>query len=246
MSSELVRPDNDYFVAKLVKNPAEPPKTVLLNGYVGASSELGHTRLYLDLELNSYVEIPDDAILHMEPRELSAEHGHVVIFMVWIKRDARIKPDSGTAEAAKDRNFQSAIMEAYSAAAADLQAKAEPKDPGARARYFQGAIMQAYGAAAAEFQAKAEQNDPAKIGIKASLLTLCRTEDGLPCVPQLQSSVPCSLVDGCPSVVLWLCPSEGQLFCPPPQRSVDFWTCKTLVDPNCESQHFRVMCVPPG
>lgn len=243
MSSESVPPKDD-FVAKIVKDPSNPPKTVLLNGYAGASSLEGYTRLYLDLELNSYVEIPNGDILHMEPRALY-EHGHVVIFMVWINRGAVLITDRGTAQAVQDINFQGAIMQAYSAKAADLQAEAEQIDPGARARYFQGAIMQAYGAAAADFQAKAEQNDPAQVGIKASLLTGCRTEDGLPCVPQLKSLVPCSLVDGCPSVILWFCPSEGQLFCPP-ERSFDPWTCKTRVDPNCESRDWRVRCLPPG
>ena len=51
------------FVAKIVKDPKNPPATVMLTGFLGASSEPEHTRLYFDPHLSTYVEIPDDAIL---------------------------------------------------------------------------------------------------------------------------------------------------------------------------------------
>ena len=54
--------------------PTNPPNTVMLSGYVGASSEDGHTRLYFDMELSSYVDIPNDAILHREPLEARQHH----------------------------------------------------------------------------------------------------------------------------------------------------------------------------
>jgi hypothetical protein len=74
------------FVAGIVKDPRRPPQTLMLTGYLGASSEDGHTRLYLDPNLSRSVEIPDDAILHRQdagPGTLGASH-------VWIKRDAAL------------------------------------------------------------------------------------------------------------------------------------------------------------
>jgi len=77
---------HDAFVDKIVGDPKQPPDTLLLSGYVGNSSEEGHTRFYFDPQLSSYVEIPDDAILHrqeMTGSPLGGSH-------VWIKRDATL------------------------------------------------------------------------------------------------------------------------------------------------------------
>src|SRR5689334_15543080 len=40
------------FVTALVKDPNQPPDVLLLTGYLGASSEKEHTRLYLDPSLS--------------------------------------------------------------------------------------------------------------------------------------------------------------------------------------------------
>jgi hypothetical protein len=76
------------FVGKLVADPKQPPDTLLLTGYLGSSSDEGHTRLYFDAQLSSYVEIPDAAILHSQdmPKELSPLGGSYV----WVKRDATL------------------------------------------------------------------------------------------------------------------------------------------------------------
>jgi len=76
----------DSFISKIVKDPANPPKTILLRGYLGDSSEAGYTRLYQDAQLNSYVEVPDDAILHEEAIS-STPLGETY---VWIKQDAQV------------------------------------------------------------------------------------------------------------------------------------------------------------
>jgi hypothetical protein len=52
------------FVSGLVADPAEPPRCVVVAGYVGASSEEGHVRLYGSLDLRGFVEIPKEAVLH--------------------------------------------------------------------------------------------------------------------------------------------------------------------------------------
>jgi hypothetical protein len=102
------------FVAKIVKDPKSPPDTTLLAGYLGASSEDGHTRLYFDPGLGSYVEIPDDAILHTEPVEgdrLGARH-------VWIKRDAVLIHGAAGSQRPKAMFLEGPIMQQHLAAAA--------------------------------------------------------------------------------------------------------------------------------
>src|SRR5690242_12317049 len=52
---------------------AQPPeKAVRLYGYPGPSTDAGATRLYLDQDLSSYVEVPKDAIRHSQTLENDA------------------------------------------------------------------------------------------------------------------------------------------------------------------------------
>ena len=80
-------PKQDDLIAKLVKDPKAPPDVLLLSGFVGASSEEGHTRLYLN-RLDDYVEIPNDAILLTQeiPKDQSPMGGT----LLWIKSDAEL------------------------------------------------------------------------------------------------------------------------------------------------------------
>ena len=186
MSSDS-SPRMDDFVAKIVSDPKNPPNIMMLSGYVGASSEEGHTRLYSDKELSSYVDVPNDAILHSEPLEVGST--------IWIKRDAQIKAGRGMAQAAQ----------------------------AAQARYFQGSIMKAYGeAAAAGIQAQADAEAAGQIGVQASQLFLCRTEQGVACLQ--------------PSVQVWRCPSLVD--CPP---SVLLFQCKTQMD-WCAQPSVTTLC----
>jgi hypothetical protein len=102
------------FIAKIVKDPKNPPDTVVLTGYLGASSEDDHTRLYSDPGLGSYVEIPDDAILHSEPvagDSLGARR-------VWIKRDAVLIHGPAGSQRPKGTFLEGPIMQAHLGAAA--------------------------------------------------------------------------------------------------------------------------------
>jgi hypothetical protein len=58
---------DDALVARLIRDPANPPDLMLLWGFVGASSEADHVRLYLDILFSSYIDIPRDVIVHREP-----------------------------------------------------------------------------------------------------------------------------------------------------------------------------------
>jgi len=88
MARENQRPKHADFVSQVVKDPKSPPDVLLLQGFPGASSEKGHTRLYFDPQLTGYVEIPDDAILHS--RELDSDQSPLGGSYVWIKRDAQV------------------------------------------------------------------------------------------------------------------------------------------------------------
>jgi len=82
------KPRRENFISKIVKDPTNPPKTILLRGYLGDSSEEGHTRLYLDPQLNNYVEVPDEAILHEE--DVPKEQSPLGETYVWIDQDAQV------------------------------------------------------------------------------------------------------------------------------------------------------------
>jgi hypothetical protein len=103
------------FVAGIVKDPANPPQTTLLTGYVGASSEPGHTRLYFDAGLSSYVEIPDDAILHRQdvddPSGLGGTH-------LWVRRDAELIAGPAGSQRPKGKFLEGPIMQAAAAGGA--------------------------------------------------------------------------------------------------------------------------------
>ncbi|HEX8697164.1 MAG TPA: hypothetical protein VF746_32390 [Longimicrobium sp.] len=89
----------DDFVARLVGDPADPPRTRLLSGYLGASNEEGHTRIYFDAELSGYADVPNDDILHTEP---SGGEGPLARTLVWIRADAQALhgPAGGTRQRA--------------------------------------------------------------------------------------------------------------------------------------------------
>lgn len=105
-------PERDDFVAAIVEDPNAPPDTVLLSGFVGDSPEPNHARLYLDPELRSYVDIPNDAILFSKPvpEERSALGGS----FLWIKRDAELLYHKSTR--LKARFLEGRIAAAYGGA----------------------------------------------------------------------------------------------------------------------------------
>ena len=76
------------FIARLVRDPRNPPEVVEIVGYVGAAAEAGRTRVYLDTTLQNYVEIEEGKILHVEPvaeAQLGLSH-------VFVAADAQIFP----------------------------------------------------------------------------------------------------------------------------------------------------------
>jgi hypothetical protein len=54
-------------IAKMLAHPEKPTKAVVLLGYLGPSEKAGFVRLYPDLDLRHYHEIPTNGIIHSEP-----------------------------------------------------------------------------------------------------------------------------------------------------------------------------------
>jgi hypothetical protein len=76
------------FVAKMVKKAEEPPRVRAIRGYIGESNKRGYARIYLDIELRRYVDIPEDGVVHAESiSETVMPLGGVY---VWVQADAQI------------------------------------------------------------------------------------------------------------------------------------------------------------
>jgi len=83
-------------VEALVPDPSQPPeRTTKLFGYPGRSPNESETRLWLDLDLTSYVDVPDDAILHS--RTLPDDGGTIL----WVRTDAQLRYASVSSHAAQ-------------------------------------------------------------------------------------------------------------------------------------------------
>ena len=104
---------NANFVRQIVTDPKNVPDVMLLNGYLGASSEEGHERLYLSPDLSSYVEIPAAAILNRAamPKEQDANGG----VTLWVKKDAALQYKLAPAAQALANYFAGAIQAAQGA-----------------------------------------------------------------------------------------------------------------------------------
>lgn len=107
-------PRHDDFVSKIVTDPKNPPNTLLLKGYIGASSEEGHVRLYLDSELSEYVEIPEAAILHSQ--EIAKEKSPIGGSYIWIQRDAPVIQGPVVADRVQASFLEGRIMSARAVA----------------------------------------------------------------------------------------------------------------------------------
>ena len=76
------------FISKLVKKAEQPPRVKTVRGYIGDSDKRGYVRIYLDIELRRYVDIPQDSIVHAEaiPETVMP----LGCAYVWVQEDAKI------------------------------------------------------------------------------------------------------------------------------------------------------------
>jgi hypothetical protein len=76
------------FVSSIVTDPKNVPDVTRLYGYLGASSEEDHERLYLNPDLTHYVEVPTQAILYRMTVPADQDpHGAVCL---WVKKYATL------------------------------------------------------------------------------------------------------------------------------------------------------------
>jgi len=104
------------FVDQVVKDPNNPPNALLLQGYLGASSEENHVRLYLDPQLSDYVEIPEDAVLHTV--DTSAEQSPLGGSYVWINADAQLTHGKAGGDRPKAKFLEGRIQQQFQGGAA--------------------------------------------------------------------------------------------------------------------------------
>ncbi len=58
----------DEFVAKAIPDPKQHEPLKVISGFIGASSQDGHVRVYGDESLNHFVDVAEDSIVHSEER----------------------------------------------------------------------------------------------------------------------------------------------------------------------------------
>jgi hypothetical protein len=80
----------DELIEQLVPDPAQPPRVVGLDGYLGSSALEGHVRLYRDLSVSYWLDIPEVSVYFT--RTVAVEGKFHRISVVWVDRDARVQP----------------------------------------------------------------------------------------------------------------------------------------------------------
>jgi hypothetical protein len=84
------------WVGKVVRDPTKPADALTLSGYLGDSATPEHLRLYFEVELATWVDIPVAAMLHAQ--RLPEEASPLGEVMVWIRRDAQLIHGGGGAQ----------------------------------------------------------------------------------------------------------------------------------------------------
>lgn len=105
------------FVDVLADDPSQIPDLIVLNGFPGKSALAGYTRLYLNLVLSDYYEIPDTAILHSTPVNQHPESAIETSFL-WIRSDAELIRHNKYQLDCRVRYFTGPIQQAQDAIAA--------------------------------------------------------------------------------------------------------------------------------
>ena len=84
------------WVAKVVKEPDKPADALTLTGYLGDSAKDDHVRLYFEIDLSSWVDIPTADVLHGQ--RLPAEQSPLGEAIVWIRRTAQLAYGGGAGQ----------------------------------------------------------------------------------------------------------------------------------------------------
>lgn len=119
-----LKPKHDKFTAKVVSDPAKPQNTLLLQGFLGASSQPDYTRVYADLSLDSYVDVANADIIHIEP--VPPAQSPMGGSYLWVKKDADVFPGTGTSSASAKAKFLTGAITAEAAASVQPAAQSNP------------------------------------------------------------------------------------------------------------------------
>ena len=224
------------FVRDIVSDPKNVPDVMLLYGYVGASSEEGHDRLYLSPDLTNYVEVPQDAVLHQmaAPKEQDP-HGGVTL---WVKKDAALIYKMSPAAQALAHYFAGAVQAGAGQAAG--AAAVQPTPP-----------LTLFGPACGMTPACTVNT----CGIACTVVGPCPTMR-TPC-PQATCGIDCSVVGPCLShhvTCMPFCthvtpchPTRGQPQCPFPTEVTCAPVCHPSPAPFCGPQvTVGAVCGVPG
>jgi hypothetical protein len=84
------------WIRKVVRDPKEPADALALTGYLAESAKEDHHRLYLDVNLSSYVDIPAEDVVHGQRVQEGSTLAEVI---VWVRREARLSYGPTAAQA---------------------------------------------------------------------------------------------------------------------------------------------------
>jgi hypothetical protein len=105
--------DHHPLVEALASDPSQPPQPAAkLFGFPGPAAEADSTRLWLDLDLTSYVDVPDDAIVHHHNLE---NHGGTIL---WVEPSAKLSHSTTRSQEVEAEFLGGPISQANLAAAA--------------------------------------------------------------------------------------------------------------------------------
>ena len=213
MAEEKGNPKAENFVSKVVKDAKQPPDTLLLMGYPGASSEKGYTRLYFDAQLSNYVEIPDAAILHTQ--EIPAERSALGGSYIWIDRNAELIHGKVGVDRPKAKFLEGPIFQEFM-----------------RGAQFGGAAPPQFGGGQqpSVFMPACPQPTPSavhlcpQLTLAPTIFICCLPPTLPPACPQLSHLIPF-----CPPISLPFCPTET---CPPSR----LFPCPPITLPVCPTE----------
>jgi len=107
----------DDFISKIVPDPANPVGHTLLRGFIGASTDKDHVRVYADESLNSFIDIPQRAIVYTKELSNSPLGGS----SIWVKSGTEyVFGRASSARKTKKKFFDGPVYQEY--ITANLQA----------------------------------------------------------------------------------------------------------------------------
>lgn len=104
----------DDWVGAVRTDPRNTDQLTVLQGYLGQSSEAGHIRVYSDEGLNSFIEVPEEAIVYSV--KLTSAESSLGGSKLWLRADSVVTfGDPKLANRPKSTFLEGDIMQQYGA-----------------------------------------------------------------------------------------------------------------------------------